>query len=129
MDKTSKVLFCIHFTFTNLMLGRIGTFRSSSCRGHSFPFGNTILDRWKFQLYQMTEFMTRMSFLEFILFDTSLYLSICFFIIYIKFLKGIEFFLVTSGHVVETDLVQFVVYWLMYIIIGKQVWPGYNLVL
>jgi hypothetical protein len=42
--------------------------------------------------------------------------------------KGIDSFLVTSGHVVETDLVQFLVYWLMYIIIGKGVRPGYNLV-
>jgi hypothetical protein len=72
----------------------------------------------------MTEFVTRMSFLEFILFGTSLYVSICFFIIYIKFLKGIESFLLTSGHVIETDLVQCVVYWLMYITISKGVWPG-----
>jgi hypothetical protein len=77
----------------------------------------------------MTEFVTRMSFLEFILFDTSLYVCICFFIIYIKFSKGLESFLVTSGHVIETDLVHFIVYWSMYIIIGKGVWPGYNLVL
>jgi hypothetical protein len=77
----------------------------------------------------MTEFESRMSFLEFILFHTSLYVSIFFFIIYMNFLKGIEYFLVTSDLVVETDLVQLVVYWSMYIIIGNGVWPGYKLVL
>ncbi len=77
----------------------------------------------------MTEFVYRMSFLEFILFDTSMYVSIFFFVIYLNIPRGIEFFLVISGHVVETDLVQFVVYWSMYIIIGKEIWPGYNLVL
>ncbi len=41
--------------------------------------------------------------------------------------EGNESFLVISGHVVEIDLVQFVVYWLMYIIIGLGVWPGYSI--
>ncbi len=77
----------------------------------------------------MTEFVTRMSSLEFIRFETSLYVSIFFFILYINFPKGMESFLVTSGRVIETVLVKFVVYWSMYLIIGKGVWPGYNLVL
>ncbi len=65
----------------------------------------------------MTELVSRMNFLEFTFFHTSLYV-----------LKGIDSFLVTSSHVIETDLVQFVVNWSMYIIIGKGVRPGYNLV-
>jgi hypothetical protein len=77
----------------------------------------------------MTEFVSRISFLEFILFDTSMYVSVFFFVIYLNISRGVESFLVTSGHVVETDLVQFIVYWSMYIIIGKGIWPGYNLVL
>ena len=60
-------------------------------------------------MYQMTEFVSRVFFLEFILFHTSLYVS-----------KGVESFLVTPGHFVETNLVQFVVYWSMYISLARE---------
>ena len=90
-------------------------FRSSSCRGHSFPFCNTILGIDGNFLYQMTEFVSRMSFLESILLCAALYVTICSFVINMNFLEGIEFFLVLSRHVVETHLVQFIVYWSMYV--------------
>ncbi len=112
------------------MMGRIGTFQIEFIQRTQLSLRQcNPRYRWKFQLYQMTEFESRMSFLEFRIFHTSQYVSIFFFIMYMNFLKGNESFLVTSGHVVETDLVQFIVYWLMYIIIGKEVWSGYNLVL
>ena len=77
----------------------------------------------------MTEFVSRMGFLESILLYATLYVTICFFINNMHFLEGIESFLVSSRHVVETDLVQFIVYWSMYIINCKGVQPCYNLLL